>query len=114
MTSVADSDFLVSRSGQSRPEDERLLVHDAELARVGDLLQRRDVRARHLVAADLVLRGVLDYPEDHVELGGLEGNPPSVRIKVWMDDRGLLVDALSKSGRRLSLSGAVIDAVDSD
>ena len=43
----------VEQVGPFVAEDERRLVHDADLERVGDLLQRRDVAARHLVAADL-------------------------------------------------------------
>ena len=64
-------------------QHERRLVHHAELERVGDLLEDRDVgSARHLVAADLVLLGVLDGVEHDLQLGRADGHPAPVRIKV--------------------------------
>ena len=87
---LADADLggacglLVKQLRPGVAEDERLLVHHPELERVGDLLQRRDVAARHLVATDLVLGGLVDDGDHRVELGQPEVVPASVRIKVGM------------------------------
>ena len=59
----------VDQVGPVVPQDEGLLVHHAELERVGDLLQRRDVAARHLIPADLVLGGLVDGADHGVEFG---------------------------------------------
>jgi hypothetical protein len=49
---------------------------------VGDLLHGRDVGPGHLVPPDLVLGSLLDHAEHRVELSGLEGCSPTVRIKI--------------------------------
>ena len=70
-------------------QDERRLVHDPDLERVGDLLHRRDVGARHLVPADLVLGGLLDGGQHGVELAEPDRDPAAARIEIRMRGKAM-------------------------
>ena len=110
MTSGAAPAFLVSRSGHSLLRTNAASCMIPILQRVGDLLERRDVGARHLVAADLVLGRLLDNAEHGVELVGLESHPAPVRIKVWMRGEAMGQQLTAAAVERRSHSLATLDA----
>ena len=73
---LADSDlggavpaFLFSRSGHSRPRTNAASCMIPSLSGLAIFFSVGDVAARHLVPADLVLRGLLDGAQHGVELG---------------------------------------------
>ena len=75
-------------------------MHDPEPQRVGDPLEDRPVGRGRLVAADRVLRGLLDRSQHRGQLHGLDRLAAALRVEVRMPGIAVVKELVAQAAQR--------------